>query len=245
MKSVRFAGRPVGHLAERAERGVVAERERQPGPAPQLLGRVEVGPAGEDRRRPDAVGPVAERGRDARRRRANVGAGDGGAVEHHGQQLARQVERALGVSVDVERGALLGEDPSLAGGDRDPDMAVTEVEAGDEAVRPVQRQQRGRPAAARAGAAASGRRLVDQTLAEQLGDQRGRRAPRQPDRARQLRAADRAVVADHRDQMGAEQRVRRCRGDLGIRGLGHGRRDTRDQPFRLVAGRNRADCCKP
>ena len=162
-----------------------------------------------------------------------------GTVEHQGR-TARAPSRARSRRARRRRaGCSPRRGSALARGDRHPDVAVTEVEAGDEAVRPVQRQERRRPPAARSGAAASGRRLVDQALAEQLGDERGRRAPRQPDRARELRPADRAVVADHRDQMGAEQRVRRCRGDLGVRGLGHARRLPEIEAFWLAAGRNR------
>ena len=201
MKSAQIAGGSVGHLAQRSEGGVVAERGRQPGPAPELLARVELGPAGEDRRRSDPVGPVAERSGNAGRRGADIRERYAGAVEHDRQQLARCVQRALGVAVDVELSAFLGQDLPAAGGDGHVDVAVTEVESGDEAVRPVQREQRRRSPAARPGASAARRCFIDQPLMEQFRDQRSRRAPRQADRARQLRAADRALVADHCDQV--------------------------------------------
>ena len=169
--------------------------------------------------------------------------GDARALENHLEQIARAVERDGGLAVHIEQRALLGQDLAFAGRHGDADVAMSEVEAGHETVGFAQGQQGRGAAAARTGAAAPGGGLADQPLAQELRDERGGGASGKADGARELRAADRTLVSDHRDQVASQQPVGGARTTWGIgfsndlvgplEGLAHERRVT-DLPSLLA-----------
>ena len=197
------AGHAVVELGQGAEVGVVVGVDGQAEPALELLARA-AGPASPGRipvltladRRSSGAGthmPTACRSVRAQPRGRRAG------PDHAG----RPVERLGAVGVDVDQGELLGQHLAGAVGDRDPDVPVTDVDAGHPSGRRAERDQHRRASAAALVRSPAVGRLGDPAGADQLGDQARDGGARQAGAARQVGPAHRAVGREHRGDRAA------------------------------------------
>ena len=96
--------------------------------------------------------------------------------------------------VDVDLGAVLGDDVRGQVGERDADAVVVEVDADGDAGRAVEAEKHGRSAPTRLAVAVG--MLDDEPARLEVGDDAADRRPREPGQAGELAAARRSLPAE-------------------------------------------------
>ncbi len=123
-----------------------------------------------------------------------------GPLDRGVDELARAVERARALTVDVERDDLLGEDRVREVRDRHADVTVAEVKADRRTGRAVQSEQDGRAAAAGAGCLAGRILALDhEPRLHELTDQARDGGAAQPGQTGEVRPARETAPAQSVD----------------------------------------------
>ena len=133
-------------LAERAEARVVLHLDRVAERLGHRVGRAHADPAGEDRRVAELARRAVDRARQAHADPGDLGAARAGLVEHLADEPRRERDRLRRRQVGAERLVALREHAVGEVGERDPQVALAEVEPERHARRAVERHEHGRAA---------------------------------------------------------------------------------------------------